>query len=320
LLVLLGRSSEALEHIEKGSELYAAHHNHRYSAFGNFDSKVMFDCFAAMALLELGYPDKSEERLFAGLRLARELAHSQTLVTALHVTAQLRQLRGEVSLAYEAAKEALELADEYGFALWRTYGLIELGWATAELGNPDDGIEKMQRGITEYELAGAKLRSPYFFQLLADQLGKVGRAGEAIKLLTKAIALAETIGEGYALPGLYRAKGELLSKDLLKTDAHAGDSSTGSALPEARRCFAQALAIAKQQGTRFWQLRAASSIHLLDLRIGTSPSTQLAEIYSSFTEGHESVELKRAKALLDSTSPLNSWAESAVYGEGRSHS
>ena len=58
----------------------------------------MFECFSALALLELGYPDRSAEKMAAGLALARELGHPQTLVVAGHVAAQLHQLRGEASL------------------------------------------------------------------------------------------------------------------------------------------------------------------------------------------------------------------------------
>jgi DNA-binding winged helix-turn-helix (wHTH) protein len=212
LLVLLGRCSEALEHIEKGSALYSTHHNHRYSTFGNFNSKVMFECFAALALLELGHPDLSAARLAAGLSLARELGHSHTLVTALHIAAQTHQLRGEASLAYGYAKEAMELADDYGFALWGLYGLIEFGWAEAELGNPTDGIEKMRRGLAEYEATGAKLRSPYFLALLADQLGKTGQVEEGLSTITRALVMAGETGEGYALRELHRIKGELFLK------------------------------------------------------------------------------------------------------------
>jgi DNA-binding winged helix-turn-helix (wHTH) protein/predicted ATPase len=259
LLVLLGRPSEALDHIEKGSVLYAAHHNHHYSVFGSFDSKVMFECFAALALLDLGCPDRSAERLETGLALARELGHSQTLVTALHVAAQLHQMRGEAFLAGECAKEALELADENGFAVWRAYGLIELGWAVAELGDPQDGIEKMQKGLAEYEATGAKLRSPYFLALFADQLGKAGRTEEGLFAITKALSIAEQTGEAFALAELYRTKGELLLKGvrLAPTRQLANDSPGAS---QARQCFAKALAIAKKQGTKFWQLKAAMSM------------------------------------------------------------
>ena len=44
------------------------------------------ECFAALALLPLGYPDQSAERLATGLALARDRDHPQTLVVAGHVT------------------------------------------------------------------------------------------------------------------------------------------------------------------------------------------------------------------------------------------
>ena len=111
------------------------------------------------------------------------------------------------------AKEALELADEYGLSLWVTYGLIELGWAEAELGDVEGGIEKMERGLAQYEMSGAKLRSPYFLGLLADQLCKAGRLQQGFEAITKGIALAEQSGEGYALSELHRIKGELFLRN-----------------------------------------------------------------------------------------------------------
>jgi predicted ATPase len=299
LLVLLGRPTEALEHIEKGSALYAAHHHHRYSVFGNFDSKVMFECFAGLALLDLGYPDQSAARLATALALARELGHPQTLVTALHVVAQCHQLQGEASLVYDLAKEALDLADEYGFAVWRAYGLIEVGWAEAELGNAKNGIEKMQQGFAEYEATGAKLRSPYFMGLLADQLRKTGRVQEGLAVVTDAITLAQNTGEGYGASDLHVIKGELLWKSDVPTAGHPPNDPSGiSVLTQARACFEEALRIAEQQGARWRQLRAALKLAYLDVECGESARTYLPEIYSSFTEGHETAEFKQAKALL----------------------
>jgi len=300
LLVLLGRSSEALEHLAKGLVLYATHHHHRNHVFNNFDSEVMFECFRALALLELGYPDQSAERLAAGLQLARELAHPQTLVVALHVAAQRHQLQGEAFLVYEAAKEALELADKYGFAIWRAHGLIELGWAIAEMGRTQDGVKTMQRGLAEYEATGAKLRSPFFLGLLAEQVGKAGGIEEGLSIVTDAITLAQNTGEGYGVPELHRLKGELFfnRNDLLKTGTPPKDSS-GMSLSQAKACFAEALSVAKQQGARWRQLRAAVSMDRLEMRQGCCNHRELAEVYASFTEGFETADLRQAKVQLD---------------------
>jgi len=210
------------------------------------------------------------------------------------------QQQGNAHLARVFAKEALEVADEYGFSLWVTFGLIELGWAEAELGDAEGGIEKMQRGLEQYESLGAKLRCPYFLGLLADQLGKAGRMEEAFEAVTKGIRVAEQTGEGYALSGLYLTKGELFLK-FVKGEGPPGESSGVSTMSEARACFSEALSVAKRQGTRAWQLRAAVSLYQVDLTRGNPNPTQLAEIYSSFTEGFETDDLKLARGHLNAT-------------------
>ena len=226
VLVLLGRCSEALVHIEKGAALYAAHRNHAYALFFPLDNKVMFECFAALAFLELGCPDQSAERLSAGLQLARELGHPQTLVVAQHIAAQIHQIRGEPELAYKFAKEAMELSAEYGLELWRAYGIIECGWAEAELGNPQAGIEQIERGIALHESMGSKLRLPYFLGLLADQLAKANRVQDSLATITKAISIAEQTGEGFSIAELYRIRDGLL----MQTDIAMMNRSRTAAL------------------------------------------------------------------------------------------
>jgi len=70
---------------------------------------------------------------------------------------------------------------------------------------------------------------------------------------------------------------------------------------EAEACFHQALAIARQQQAKSLELRAAMSLGLLWQRQGkTEPARQLLTgVYSWFTEGFDTVDLKEAKALLE---------------------
>src|SRR5262249_24493467 len=161
-LVVAGRCLEGLEHLEKAMSLYSEHRNHSHKALILRDCKVVCACFASRALWALGYPDQAAERMAEGLALAEELGQCQSLVMGLLVAAQLHQLRGEVMLAFERARQLLELADEYGLELWRALGQFHLGWAEAELGNAQQGIERMQVGLATYEAAGAKLWCPHF--------------------------------------------------------------------------------------------------------------------------------------------------------------
>ena len=309
VLVIHGRCMEALKHLDQGSTLYDTYQNHRPDSYVGLDCKVMCECFAARSLWALGYPDRAAERTAAALELARQLRQPQTLVVAGHFAAQLHQLRGEISLVYERAKEAVELADEYGLELWLAYGVIELGWAEAKLGNAQQGIEQMQRGLASYEATGAKLWTTYFLQLLADQLVKAGRIEEGLAVIAKALAYAETSGEKYSLAELYRIKGELILKsgDLALANSLPGNSPVNGdqispALVEAQCCFAEALAIAKQQQARSWELRTHLTMDRLAQRQGQAVHMQLAESYSWFSEGFETADLKQAKTRLDASS------------------
>jgi predicted ATPase len=85
---------------------------------------------------------------------------------------------------------------------------------------------------------------------------------------------------------LYRVKGELLS---LQSD------------PQAQTCLERAIEIARKQNTKSFELRATTSLAQLLTKKGRrhEARTMLAEIYSWFTEGFDSADLKAAKALLD---------------------
>ena len=304
-LVELGRCAEALQHLDAGTALYATHRRHRYEFFTGRDCRVVCECLAARGLWALGYPDRAIDRIGAALALARELAHPQTLMVAGHFAAQLHQLRGEPQLAQKRAIEVTNLASEYGMELWASLGNIDLGYADAELSNGKQGIAQMQRALDEYEATGAKLRSPYFLGLLADELGKAGRLEEGLTTITNALIRAGENAENYWLADLHRIQGELLLRNydsLIQSNA-ADELLEKSRSSQATACFDKALLMAQQQGTRSWQLRAALSIDRLEMRHGKWDHTQLAAIYSSFTEGFETADLKEAKVQLSATPP-----------------
>jgi predicted ATPase len=210
-LVEQGRCAEALEHFDRASSLYQANCNHPYTLTVAHDCKVVSECFAARALWAMGDPESALKRMQEALVFATELSHPASRVFVAHFAAQLHQLRGEPELSHERAKEVAKLADEYGLDLWQALGDIDLGWSEAAMGNAESGIDQMQRGIKAYMAAGAKLWCPYFLGLMADRLGKKGRAQEGLSAIAEALVLVEETGETYPLPELHRIKSELLT-------------------------------------------------------------------------------------------------------------
>jgi predicted ATPase len=88
---------------------------------------------------------------------------------------------------------------------------------------------------------------------------------------------------------LHRLRGEIL----LKRDP----ANTAPA----EEAFLSAIAIARQQKARSFELRAALSLARLWRDQGKRENARelLAQVYGWFTEGFETLHLKEAKALLD---------------------
>jgi predicted ATPase len=70
---------------------------------------------------------------------------------------------------------------------------------------------------------------------------------------------------------------------------------------KAEEYFERALAVARQQQAKSWELRAAMSMARLWRDQGKVQQARelLAPVYGWFTEGHNTLDLKEAKALLD---------------------
>ena len=72
-------------------------------------------------------------------------------------------------------------------------------------------------------------------------------------------------------------------------------------IAKAETYFERALAVARQQRAKSWELRAAMSLARLWRDQGKTVEARelLASVYGWFTEGFDTLDLKDAKALLD---------------------
>jgi predicted ATPase len=72
-------------------------------------------------------------------------------------------------------------------------------------------------------------------------------------------------------------------------------------LAKAEAYFGRALAVAREQQAKSWELRAAMSMARLWRDQGRRPQARdiLAPVYGWFTEGFGTLDLKQARAMLD---------------------
>jgi predicted ATPase len=133
---------------------------------------------------------------------------------------------------------------------------------------------------------------PWRLILLGEMKAEIGEIQGAQTLVEQALEKLKLSGEGWYLPEVYRVAARVA---LCKSPEDPG---------LAERHLRHAMDLARHQGTKLWELRATTSLARLlrDTDRRDEARTMLADIYSWFTEGFDTADLKDAKALLDELS------------------
>jgi predicted ATPase len=245
---------------------------------------------AANVLWGLGYPAQAVRRSQEALTLAQALAHPYSLALAQFWAVYLHCRRREAPVAQAQADALLTLATTQGFALWVEVGACWRGWALALQGQSEAGMAQLRQGLANVLATEWTLGQPSCLILLAEAAGHAGQVAEGLRFLAEALTAFEASGRGDGLVEVHRLRGELLLRQ--------GPRPTWE---EAEACFQQALAIARQQQAKSWELRAAMSLARLWQHQGTRAEAYdlLAPVYGWFTEGFDTADLQEAKTLLE---------------------
>jgi predicted ATPase len=161
------------------------------------------------------------------------------------------------------------------------------GSCLGALGQAPEGSQLLIDGLAESRAIGCNLVLPFYLATLGEIYGLAGQPDEGLKALAEAVGLFERTQERWAEADTYRLRGTLL---LAKHDQAAAEAS-----------FNEALAVARRQKAKLWELRAATSLARLwrDQGKRTEARDILAPIYGWFTEGFDTPVLQDTKALLD---------------------
>jgi predicted ATPase len=190
----------------------------------------------------------------------------------------------------------MAVAAEQGFPLWSGMGTIIRGWALAKEGRGMEGLAQIRQGIAEWQVTGFELEWPHFLALLAEAHETVDQPKEGLKLLAEARVAADKTGEGFWDAEMYRLHGELS----LRIAGITIESTSEERRIPPEESFLKAIEIARRQQAKSLELRAVMSLSRLWKRQGRKDEARrmLAAIYAWFTEGHDSPDLREAKALL----------------------
>jgi tetratricopeptide (TPR) repeat protein len=271
-------------HIQEGLSQYDPQRHHAYaSVYGGHDIGACCLNFAALNAWMRGYPDCAVAYNQEALRLTGRLAHPRSTVIALYYAAWVHYQRGETAAAIEKAVAARAVGAEQGLQVDRATLLARIaGTDTIE----DSELDRLQQGLRS---SWWLWLSTFVACVLAKSYASAGRPDKGLALLS---AIPEHSLEMVYSSEIHRCRGELL---LSQGHAYA---------PEAENCFRTALDMARRGDRRPLELRAATSLSRLLQTQGKCEDARdiLAVIYSRFTEGLDTADLRDARMLLDELS------------------
>jgi predicted ATPase len=219
-------------------------------------------------------------------RAAEALGHPYTRAYAAGRTALIHHVRRDVDAARAAAEAALDLGTAHGFELICAQASVLRGWALAMQGETGEGLALMAEGQAAWEKAGAVILRPLHLALLAEGLARADRLEEALAQLADARATAERTGERWWEAELHRLTGELSFRRTRRPS-------------EAVQWLEQAVLLARRQGARSLELRAAVGLSRHSRGAQRARWTKaLRATYAQFTEGRDSGDLREARTQL----------------------
>jgi predicted ATPase len=284
-LLFAGEFVSYQNHARKLLELYNEdRHRHLASVMG-YDPKVA-TLSHSIGLWALGYPDQALVNVRQAVDWAEQIQHPFSQCYAQFFLAYAHLLRREVPSVLENAKILISLSKQICNSFWFAQGLIVKGWAMAQMGQPEQGLQLLFQGFSIIRGTGSMFVQYSSASWLCEVCGLAGKAGEGLSMLDEYISQSNNVGNLHMMSANHICRGNLLLK--MGRDE------------EAVSAFEKAIEVARQQRARGWELHATLSLSRLWVRQGKAEAAhpRLHEIVEWFSEGLNTADLVEAKALL----------------------
>ncbi|HZZ23257.1 MAG TPA: hypothetical protein VFE60_12095 [Roseiarcus sp.] len=255
--------------------------------FGH-DTRILATANLVTATWHLGQVERARQLAEQAVQSATELGHVPTGAFAHIFKTGLEILRNDPGAALRSAETLLALVREHGMEFFVAVGEAYAGWARGRLGDPQAGAQVIRRALAEQFNETNRINAPLFHGLLADLEAATRGPDAALTLIDQGLAAAQETGEHYTDPYLYRLRGEVLFR-----------RDPANPVP-AEEAFQSAIAIAKQQRARSYELLASLSLAKLYQSTSLLAEAQavLAPALEGFSPTPEIPEIAEAQALL----------------------
>src|SRR3569833_1706586 len=240
------------------------------------DLATFVEVYACQLTWMLGYPVQAQRASAATAARARAAGHAFNLVWALTFSAYVFAYRREPDRFLEQVDEANQVASEQGLAFISQVSVPQArGIAELQNGRPREAQALLRQGIDRWTSHDEQVRVPFVKAALAEAVALQGNLPNGLALIDECAAqIAEPWSEERLwLAEVLRLKGWMLA-------AQGRDA-------EAEAQLNAAIACARAQGARSWELRSTVTLarHLAARGRAAEGRALLAPIYGWFAEG-----------------------------------
>jgi predicted ATPase len=211
----------------------------------------------AWTLELIGYPDQALAMARKALSVAERLGNAADVIYATYFAAVLYGFRQEWPNAESWSRRTIELATEHGLPYYVATGTHLHGASLAEQGRFDEGLQRMQQGVATSHAIGVEAGLTGMYLMVAENSIKAKQFRLAADALDDGFRFVKMKDEHAWEPELHRIKGEL-ALEQFRHGPGVKDAKRGE--KDAEESFLAAQEMARAQGSRKWQLRAASSL------------------------------------------------------------
>ena len=284
-----GEFVEAKAHFDRGLALYnAAEHRPLATRFW-VDSRIVILSWRSLVAWVLGYPAAAISDSDQAVGDGRDIGQAGSLMYALLLASFPHTFCGNCATATALVNEVTALADEKGSLITKAIGALVQAEIFALNDNTAAALQSNVDGLNAFRSTGQTVFIPIYLSWLARTYAKLGKFDDAWGCIGEAVTAIETRKETWCEAEINRIAGEIAlrvpGRNLLKAQAY----------------FERALAVARHQQAKSWELRAAMSMARLWRDQGKRDEARelLAPVYGWFIEGFDTLDLKEAKSLLD---------------------
>ena len=218
------------------------------------DPAIVARDYLEMACRMMGYFDRSLALSEQAMAIALDRGHLFSIVWASECRVCALGSFGRYAEALACADRAIEICERHGFDSRTGNVLLHRGPVLFELGDAERGLADIRRGVELWRKTSGIFMLTRNMAMLGEYQLRADQVEEADASIREAEQHAEATEEKYQLADIIRLRGRIWQRQ--------------GQYEKARWCFHQAIALAREQAARLFELHAARDLARLDMQAG----------------------------------------------------